>query len=103
MPEEDFIVGWSQNHPLYKTDRELIDALLAQSKPDDHAITTAGRLFVRYTGFPGAKDIKADLDACLTQWGMDRNELNSRCMKIWHSGYRPGRIDDELSVGSGAN
>ena len=103
VPDQDFIVGWSQNHPLYKIDRELIDGLLCQDEPDDHAITTAGRLFVRYNGFPGAKDIKADLDECLIKWGMDRSELNSRCMKIWHSGYRPGQIQEELSVGSGAN
>ena len=102
VPDKD-VIGWSQNHPLYAQDRALVDEILAQDQPNDHAITTAGRLFVRYNGFPGAKDIKADLDACLKKWGMDRNELNSRCMKIWHSGYRPGQIEEELSVGSGAN
>ena len=103
VPEDDLIVGWSQNHPLYKTDRELIDGLLAQEEPDDHALTTAGRLIVRYNGFPGAKDIKADLDACLDKWGMDLDELNSRCKKIWFNGYRPGQVQEELSIGSGAN
>ena len=91
------------SHPLYKQDRELIDGLLQQETPDEHALTTAGRLFVRYSGFPGAADLKADLSACLRKWHMSKDELNSKCMEIWHSGYRPGQVDEELSVGSGAN
>jgi len=102
VPDKD-VAGWSQNHPLYAQDRALVDEILAQDKPNDHAITTAGRLFVRYNGFPGANDIKADLDACLVKWGMDHDGLNSRCKKIWFNGYRPGQIEEELSVGSGAN
>ena len=91
------------SHPLYQQDRELIDGLLEQETPDAQALTTAGRLFVRYNGFPGATDLKVDLSACLRKWNMSKDELNSKCMEIWHSGWRPGQVEEELSIGSGAN
>ena len=92
-----------QSHPLYAQDRQIIDGLLAQQQPDSAAITNAGRLFIRYSGFPGAKDIKRDLSACLVKWGLSRDELNAQCFKIWNSGYRPGQSTDEITVGSGAD
>ena len=97
------MIGWSQTHPLYKQDRELVDQLLAESPPSDDELTTAGRLLIRYRGFPGAEDIKSDLSAVLKQWGMTRDELNRRCIQIWSTGYRPGQLDQGLTVGSGAD
>lgn len=91
------------SHPLYQQDRALINIMLAKPQPDEDALTTAGRLFLRYGGFPGAYDLKSDLSKCLDQWGMTRDELNTQCFKIWNSGWRPGQVVAELTVGSGAD
>ena len=92
-----------QHHPLYQCDRAIVDTLLVQKSPDSLSLTNAGRLFIRYNGFPGAYDIKRDLLACLEKWGMTTDELNSACRTVWGSGWRPGHATDELSVGSGAD
>ena len=91
------------NHPLYETDREIVDGLLTQSTPDTLALSHAGRLFIRYDGFPGAYDIKEDLAKCLSNWGMDLDQMNASCIKLWGEGFRPGDASNELSVGSGAS
>ena len=54
-----------QQHPLYATDRDLVDALLATERPADAQLVDLGRLFMRYAGFPGALDLQADLDKTL--------------------------------------
>ena len=93
----------NQTHPLYATDRDEVDALLGhQGDPGPEHLTTAGRLFMRYGDFPGAKDIKQDLGKVISSWGLDRSGLNTKCREIWSSGWRPGqKLDAE--VGSGAD
>jgi hypothetical protein len=90
-----------QQHPLYASDRDLVDALLASEQPSDPQLVDLGRLFMRYAGFPGALDLQADLDKTLRLWGLSRDELNSRCRAIWAGGYRPGAEAQEQAVGSG--
>ena len=49
-------------HPLYASDRDLVDQLLAARDPSDGQLLDLGRLFMRYAGFPGARDLQDDLD-----------------------------------------
>ena len=90
-----------QSHPLYATDRELVDQLLATENPADTELVNLGRLLMRYAGFPGANDLQDDLDKTLRLWGLSREQLNQRCRAIWEGGYRPGVRAEEQSVGSG--
>jgi len=89
--------------PLYEQDRAIVDRLLGQPRPTESDLTDAGRLLVRYSGFPGAGDLKADLAQCLSNWHMTKEQLNMACFKIWNSGYRPGGFTEEVTIGSGAN
>lgn len=93
--------GAPQAHPLYASDRDLVDQLLAAAEPTDGQLVDLGRLFMRYAGFPGAHDIQDDLAKTLRLWGLDHEQLNQRCRAIWASGYRPGSDAEAQSVGSG--
>ena len=90
-----------QSHPLYASDRELVDQLLAASEPSDAQLVDLGRLFMRYSGFPGALDLQGDLDKTLRLWGLSREQLHLRCRAIWAAGYRPGAEAAPQAVGSG--
>ena len=90
-----------QQHPLYATDRDLVDSLLATQQPADPQLVDLGRLLMRYAGFPGALDLQEDLEKTLRLWGLSREQLQQRCRAIWASGYRPGADVQEQSVGSG--
>ena len=89
-----------QNHPLYSIDRDHIDRLLAKEDPEDEDIVDLARLFLRYEGFPGASDLKDDMNKALKLWGVSRETLNEKVRKIWESGFRPGMNADD-TVGSG--
>ena len=93
----------AQTHPLYATAREDVDALLGhQGDPGPEQLTTAARLAMRYGDFPGADDIKEDLQKAVQSWGLDRDQLHAKCRDIWSSGWRPGQqIGGD--VGSGAD
>ena len=93
------------SHALCETDMALVRALLQDDKPNMESLTVVGRLFSRYTGVAHdspAAEILERLHECLHRWGMTRSELNTACFKIWNSGWRPGQLEDELTVGSGA-
>ena len=90
-----------QVHPLYATDRELVDRLLATELPTDADLVEIGRLFMRYTGFPGAVDLQDDLRKTLRLWGLSQEQLNQRCRSIWSAGFRPGAEAADQAVGSG--
>jgi hypothetical protein len=90
-----------QQHPLYASDRDLVDSLLATQVPVDAQLVDLGRLLMRYSGFPGALDLQDDLLKTLRLWGLSRAELNQRCRAIWAGGYRPGADAQEQAVGSG--
>ena len=82
-----------QTHPLYTTDRDEVDALLGhQGDPGPEHLTTAGRLLMRYSDFPGAEDIKQDLGKVMASWGLDRSGLNTKCREYL------GHIDIGLPI-----
>lgn len=88
-----------QSHPLYLTDRDVVDRLLAAAVPADDHLVDAARLLMRYEGFPGAHDLSADLAKALRLWGLTREELHSRTRAIWAAGFRPAPAANE-AVGS---
>ena len=93
-----------QTHPLYAIDRDQIDAVLGyEGEPGPQQLTTIAALFSRYADFPGADDIRDDLQKCLTLWGLSREELNLKARGIWESGWRPGQEPAAEGVGSGAD
>ena len=90
-----------QVHPLYATDRDLVDRLLATEAPADADLVELGRLLMRYEGFPGALDLQEDLQKTLRLWGLSREQLHQRTRAIWAGGYRPGAEAAPQAVGSG--
>ncbi len=90
-----------QNHPLHAIDRETVDRLLAVDRPQDEHLVDAARLQMRYAGFPGAADIRDDLDKILRLWGLDGEALHGRTRAIWAAGFRPGAAPVAEAVGSG--
>jgi hypothetical protein len=90
-----------QAHPLYATDRDLVDQLLAAQEPSDAQLADLGRLLMRYAGFPGAHDIQDDLAKTLRLWGLSTEQLQARCRALWEGGYRPGAEVAAQAVGSG--
>ena len=89
-----------QTHPLYASDREIVDRLLAAQEPADGDLIDAARLLNRYQGFPGATDLQEDLAKVLRFWKLDRDALQERTRAIWAAGYRPAPASAE-AVGSG--
>ncbi|MBW4440789.1 MAG: DUF3288 family protein [Plectolyngbya sp. WJT66-NPBG17] len=70
-----------QQHPLWKTDREIVDGLLT-GEATDLNLAELARLRIRYNGFPGARDIQADLDKILKQWSLTEDALFERTRSI---------------------
>ncbi|MFM7364643.1 MAG: DUF3288 family protein [Cuspidothrix sp.] len=77
--------GKDQQHPLYNRDRPLIDILLDQD-PTDYYLSELARLKIRYQGFPGARDIQANLDQVLHRWGLTESELFAKTRQIHAQG-----------------
>lgn len=73
-----------QQHPLYKNDRTILNNLLV-GEPTDYNLAELARLKIRYHGFPGARDIQADLDKVLQTWGFDETSLFAKTRQI-HAG-----------------
>ncbi|NJP11746.1 MAG: DUF3288 family protein [Leptolyngbyaceae cyanobacterium RU_5_1] len=70
-----------QQHPLWKSDRQTVDALLTAA-PDDYNLAELARLRIRYCGFPGARDIQADLEKVLKQWNLTEEALFEKTRQI---------------------
>ena len=85
-----------QNHPLYETDRDLLNRFISKNNPAEEDLIDLARLFMRYEGFPGAKDIQMDLVKILKVWGITKEELNNSTRKIWAKGYRSGSSSEEM-------
>ncbi len=86
-----------QQHPQAATDRQIVNSLLT-GEPTDYNLAELGRLRIRYQGFPGARDIQADLEKVLQKWGLTEATLHEKTRQI-HANqiYREvrGRRNDE--------
>jgi len=90
----------NQTHPLHATDKNIIDSLITNEKPDDLDFINLARLINRYSNFPGEIEIKNDIEKILKFWKISKNELFLRTKKIWSRSFRPSNTSKEL-VGSG--
>jgi hypothetical protein len=70
-----------QQHPQWRLDRQTVDTLLA-GEPTDYNLAELGRLRIRYQGFPGARDIQADLDKVLERWDLTEVALFEKTREI---------------------
>lgn len=70
-----------QQHPLYMSDRQIATTLL-EAEPTDYNLAELARLRIRYQGFPGARDIQADLDKVLQQWQLTEAELFAKTRQL---------------------
>ena len=65
-----------QNHPQEKSDRALVDRLLdIKADPTDYQLTELARLRIRYSNFPGAREIQQGLKRILQQWNLTEEKL----------------------------
>lgn len=80
-----------QQHPRAVGDR-LISERLLQGEATDYHLVELGRLIIRYQGFPGANDIKANLQAALERWQLTEAELFAQTRAIHQRGgvYKVG-------------
>jgi hypothetical protein len=83
-----------QEHPQAKRDRSSVDRLL-QSEPTPYQLAELARLRIRYNQFPGAQDIKTDLDALLEKWSLTEEELFAQTRQI----HASSNIYQEQKVG----
>jgi Protein of unknown function (DUF3288) len=70
-----------QQHPQYKRDRQILNTLLEQGETE-YNLAELARLRIRYQDFPGARDIQADLEKLLHQWGLTEAELFAKTRQI---------------------
>ena len=89
-----------QTHPLHSTDKNIIDSLITNEKPEDIDLINLARLINRYSNFPGEFEIKDDIEKILKFWKITKNELFSKTKKIWSKNFRPSNTNKDL-VGSG--
>lgn len=74
-----------QQHPQYKADRQVVSQLLA-GEATDYNLVELARLMIRYEGFPGARDIQADLKKALARWQLTEAELFAKTRAIHQQG-----------------
>ena len=89
-----------QTHPLRATDKNIIDSLITNEKPEDIDYINLARLINRYSNFPGEIEIKNDIEKILKFWKISKNELFSKTKHIWSKSFRPINTNKDL-VGSG--
>ncbi|MEG5016379.1 MULTISPECIES: DUF3288 family protein [unclassified Microcoleus] len=85
-----------QQHPQYKRDRASVNSLLA-GEASEYNLSELARLIIRYRGFPGARDIQADLKKVLLKWNHTEETLYEQTRKIHTKGevYRRQKSDQE--------
>ena len=89
-----------QTHPLHSTDKDIVDSLITNAKPEDIDFINLARLINRYYNFPGEFEIKNDIEKILKFWNINKNDLFSKTKKIWSQSFRPSNTNKDL-VGSG--
>jgi hypothetical protein len=70
-----------QQHPQYRGDRQIVTNLLA-ADATDYNLAELARLRVRYDGFPGARDIQADIEKAMQRWGLTTETLFEKTRAI---------------------
>lgn len=70
-----------QQHPLYNRDRALINTLLSAA-PTNLNLAELARMRIRYNGFPGARDLQADLDKIMQTWNLTEAELFEKTRQL---------------------
>lgn len=70
-----------QQHPLWTSDRQIVNTLL-NGESNDYNLAELARLKMRYSGFPGARDIQADLEKVLVQWNLTEEALFEKTRQI---------------------
>ncbi|PSO69350.1 MAG: DUF3288 domain-containing protein [Cyanobacteria bacterium QH_8_48_120] len=70
-----------QQHPRGKQDREIVDRLF-QEGTSDRNLAELARLRIRYRNFPGASDLKRDLDLLLQQWQLNEEQLYEKTRQL---------------------
>lgn len=85
-----------QQHPQGNRDRMIVDNLL-KAQPNDLNLAELARLRIRYRGFPGARDIQADLEKVLQRWSLTEEQLFEITRAIHAKGevYRLRDSDNE--------
>ena len=53
-----FFMSNEQTHPLHSIDKDIVDSLITNAKPEDIDFINLARLINRYTNFPGEIEIK---------------------------------------------
>lgn len=74
-----------QQHPLWQSDRQIVNSLLA-GEPTDYNLAELARLRIRYSGFPGARDVQTDLDKVMQLWGFTETALYEKTRQIHTAG-----------------
>lgn len=74
-----------QQHPQARGDREIVNSLLV-GEQTDYNFAELARLLIRYRGFPGAKDIQADLEKVLQKWQLTEAQLYEKTRQIHDAG-----------------
>ncbi|NCJ05076.1 DUF3288 family protein [Synechococcales cyanobacterium C] len=86
-----------QQHPQWASDRQITNRLL-QEDCNDYNLAELARLMIRYAGFPGGRDIQADLEKTLTRWQLSEAQLFEKTRQIHAQGeiyhVRSGKRDD---------
>lgn len=70
-----------QQHPRWRSDRQTVDRLLRED-PNDYNLAELARLRIRYSGFPGARDIQTDTKQVLQQWNLTEADLYTKTRQI---------------------
>jgi Protein of unknown function (DUF3288) len=79
LPEQSKL---PQRHPQEKVDRLIVDRLLESDPQEPMALAELARLRIRYNGFPGATDIKANLDRLLIEWHLTEEQLFTKTREL---------------------
>ncbi|MEM9245553.1 MAG: DUF3288 family protein [Cyanobacteria bacterium P01_F01_bin.153] len=74
-----------QSHPQERPDGQIVASLI-KGEPTDYNLAELARLRIRYDGFPGARQIRADLDKILQQWNLSEQELFAKTRAIHNQG-----------------
>ena len=74
-----------QRHPLAHIDRGIVKSFFVEGI-SDYNLTELARLRIRYQNFPGASDIKYDLDSIMNQWELTEDQLYQKTRLIYSEG-----------------